>query len=610
MEALADDIKDIVMSFLMLSNIVLFGVVNKSIYKYVCHKMNIRYNDACVQESLKHIRYTEYINEDTIYPPQYTGKDAIDPLNPLYALDHSGIFASGLSLQGVRWWLVVLMNFLTPYLPTNRFPTKNTNQKSDENRTNFAFCSKLNRKCKNFLTFQESAKRGPYHQMFLYSMDYSNLKDVCKNEAMIKVWKPKCSLNSNRDINDEYSDEKNFRYLILFIHYLYRTVYRIKHCDEKLFAALGIYSLTSDVDLVRQLWDKMDQLYRDLFDVLYYLIVYSYEIDDQPYDPYFGETVLVSLLYHFVHKLPTTNAHMINAVHYDISECIALQRSNSRNSNEKQMTPKGLFKLNAAQFPMNFIEFMCVLKFHLTMNFSFLRGCIYRNNLLLDKNYKHLFDIILPNVLYHKLKRSSKNDKDMFHLLWMYRINFHVATFFLGNSKHVSNQSAFIKCCAFNQNIVQNNPKLNRIYCMFENDGRSFIQGVTPKDPTILVPSCKFSCFDIIALYEKDYGFANYYAPMFKWFPNLRQRLAPAIQDQDEILKDYQQIASLIPMKKYWNTNDEDVPNVSDQEQKLHDVLFVKQVIMTQTLYDTADNTIETPARFVIWGMNKLFGWR
>ena len=59
--------------------------------------------------------------------------------------------------------------------------------------------------------------------------------------------------------------------------------------------------------------------------------------------------------------------------------------------------------------------------------------------------------------------------------------------------------------------IVQNNPKLNRIYCMFENDGRSFIQGVTPKDPTILVPSCKFSCFDIVALYEKDYGFANYY---------------------------------------------------------------------------------------------------
>ena len=31
---------------------------------------------------------------------------------------------------------------------------------------------------------------------------------------------------------------------------------------------------------------------------------------------------------------------------------------------------------------------------------------------------------------------------------------------------------------------------------------------------------------------------------------------------------------------------------------------------MNQTLYDTADNTIETPTRFVIWGMNKLFGWR
>ena len=36
----------------------------------------------------------------------------------------------------------------------------------------------------------------------------------------------------------------------------------------------------------------MDQLYQDLFDVLYYFSVYSYEIDDQQYDPYFGEIML------------------------------------------------------------------------------------------------------------------------------------------------------------------------------------------------------------------------------------------------------------------------------------------------------------------------------
>ena len=71
-----------------------------------------------------------YQYKDTIYLPQYIGKDAINALNPLYALDHSGIFASGLWLLGIRGWLAVLMNFLTP-LSTNK-PISNQEYQSEK----------------------------------------------------------------------------------------------------------------------------------------------------------------------------------------------------------------------------------------------------------------------------------------------------------------------------------------------------------------------------------------------------------------------------------------------------------------------------------------------
>ena len=114
--------------------------------------------------------------------------------------------------------------------------------------------------------------------MFLFSMDYSILNHVRKNEAMTDVWK-KCKI---------CHENGNFRYIVHFVGHLDWMIFMIGECDAKLWEMLSNYTSIikkDNVDKILDLWNRIDLLHQDLFDVLFYFIVFSHELvtDNQHY---------------------------------------------------------------------------------------------------------------------------------------------------------------------------------------------------------------------------------------------------------------------------------------------------------------------------------------